>query len=425
MKNEKRSLFNMIFGKKVKQTVGNYLQLLSGYNPTYTKVSSLYESNIARECINTIATHAAKMLPKHIQRKDGVTKSINGDINYLLSVQPNSIMTTYDFLYKITSILYSENNVFIFIDKDRSGMITGFYPLNPQNCTLYENNKKIYLQFQFVDGSTYFTDYNDVIHLRRFFNNHDIYGESNDALDSAIQTANVANEGIQNAIKTSTSLKGIIKYTNSMLKAKDIKDNRDQFVKDFINNMGDGSGIASLDAKADFQEINLKPLTLDKNQLDFVNSNIFNYFGISENIVKSNFTDEEWNAFYESVIEPLSIQMSNAFTTKIFSKNSIRNGHQIVFDVNRIKYAKTETKISLLKETAILGLYTIDEAREILDLPAIGGEEGKKRLQTLNVVNQNIADEYQIGKKEDKNGGNEDGKEETGNSNEGNKSVRE
>ena len=106
--------------------------------------------------------------------------------------------------------------------------------------------------------------------------------------------------------------------------------------------------------------------------------------------------------------------MSNAFTVKIFGKESIRNGHQIIFDVNRIKYAKTETKINLLKETAILGLYTIDEAREILDLPAIGGEEGNKRLQTLNVINQNLADEYQ--------GGRKNGKEDTGNKNDGNES---
>ena len=425
MKKEKRSLFNMIFGKKTKQAEGSYLQVLSGYNPVYTKTNNLYDSNIAKECINTIATHAAKMLPRHVQKRDGITKKYNGDINYLLSVQPNAIMTTYDFLYKVTSMLYSENNAFIYIDKDNQGMIKGFFPLNPQNCILYENNGRIYVQFQFGDGNSYFTLYDNVIHLRRFYNNHDFYGENNDVLNKAIQTANVANEGIQNAIKTSTALKGVLKYSNAMMKPKDIKENRDQFVNDFIYNTRDGSGIASIDAKAEFQEINLKPVTLDKNQLDFVNSNIFDYFGISENIIKSNFTDEEWNAFYESVIEPLAIQMSNAFTTKIFSESSIKNGHQIIFDVNRIKYAKTETKISLLKETAILGLYTIDEAREILDLPAIGGEEGKKRLQTLNVVNQNIADEYQIEKKKNKDGGNEDGKEKTGNQNEGNKSTGE
>lgn len=402
MKKERRSLFEIVFGKKIQQTVGNYLQLMSGFNPVYTDTSkNIYDNNIARECINIIAIHSAKMLPKHVQKKDGITKQYKGNINYLLSVQPNPIMTTYDFLYKVVSILYSANNVFIFINKDKKGMITGFYPLHPDNCTLLENNGKIYIQFQFVDGNSYYTLYDEVIHLRRFFTEHDIYGASNNALLGAINTANIANDGIGNAIKTSTSLKGILKY-GAMLKGKDIKDSRDQFVKDFINNLGDGSGIAGLDTKAEFQELNLKPLTLDKDQLNFVNYNIFDYFGISENIVRSKFTDEEWNAFYESVIEPLAIQMSNAFTIKIFRKESIRNGHQIIFDVNRIKYAKTETKINLLEKTAILGLYTIDEAREILDLPAIGGEEGKKRLQTLNVINQDIADQYQGGKKNGK-----------------------
>ena len=418
MKKEKRSLFNIVFGKKIRQAVGNYLQLMSGYNAVYTDVGdNIYDSNIAREYINTIATHAAKMLPKHIQRKDGITKQYKGDINYLLSVQPNPIMTTFDFLYKVTSILYSANNVFIFINRDNKGMITGFYPLHPDNCALYENNGQIYIQFQFNDGNYYYTLYDEVIHLRRFFNNHDVYGENNNVLSGAIETANTATEGIRNAIKTSTSLKGIIKYNNAMLKDKDIKKNRDQFVEDFVKNMGDGSGIAGLDAKADFKELNLKPLTLDKDQLNFVNYNIFDYFSISENIVRSKFDDIEWNAFYESVIEPLAIQMSNAFTIKIFGKESIKAGHQIIFDVNRIKYAKTDTKINLLKETAILGLYTIDEAREILDLPAIGGEEGKKRLQTLNVINQDIADQYQGGKK--------NGKEDTGNKTNGNEGSTE
>lgn len=413
MKKEKRSLFNIVFGNKIKQTVGSYLQLMSGFNPVFTDIgNNIYESNIARECINTIATHASKMLPKHIQKENGITKQYKGEINYLLSVQPNPIMTTYDFLYKVTSILYSSNNVFIFINKDNKGMITGFYPLHPDNCTLYEKAGKIYISFQFVDGNSYYTLYDEVIHLRRFFNKHDIYGDDNDVLKGAIETANTATEGIRNAIRTSTSLKGIIKYQNAMLKSKDIKESRDQFVEDFIKNMGDGSGIAGLDAKADFKELNLKPLTLDKDQLNFVNYNIFDYFGISENIVRSKFDDIEWNAFYESVIEPLAIQMSNAFTIKIFGKDSIKKGHQIAFDVNRIKYAKTETKINLLEKTAILGLYTIDEAREILDLPAIGGEEGKKRLQTLNVINQDIADQYQGGKKHDK--------KDTGNKNDGN-----
>ena len=94
--------------------------------------------------------------------------------------------------------------------------------------------------------------------------------------------------------------------------------------------------------------------------------------------------------------------MEQAFTTTIFNKQSIKKGHKIEFCINRIKYAKTETKISLLREVGVLGIIKVDEGREILDLPALGGEEGSKRLQTLNVINSNLADNYQ--------GGNKDGK---------------
>lgn len=402
---EKRSLFNMIFGNKQEKIFGEYLKMMSGFNPTFSKISeNINDSNIVRECINTIATHSAKMLPKHVQVKNGITVHFNGDINYLLSVQPNPIMSTYDFLYKTISMLYSSNNMFIYIDRDNTGMIKGFYPLGFQNCTLLEDKKKeILIQFKFINGNSYVIPYSEVIHLRRFYNEHDIYGDTNYSLKGAIETANTATEGIRNAIKTSLSLKGILKYQNSMLKDKDIKINRDQFVKDFVSNLGDGSGIAGLDSKADFKELNLKPLTLDKDQLEHINNDIFDYFGISEKIIKSNFNDEEWNAFYESVIEPLAMQMSNAFTIKIFNQKSIKDGHQIIFDVNRIKYAKTDTKIKLLKDVGVLGIYTVDEAREILDLPAIGGEEGKKRVQTLNVINADLADEYQGGKKNGKN----------------------
>ena len=33
-------------------------------------------------------------------------------------------------------------------------------------------------------------------------------------------------------------------------------------------------------------------------------------------------------------------------------------------------------------------------------MPPIGGEDGSKRIQTLNVVNSEIADEYQLGDEE-------------------------
>lgn len=400
---EKRNLFSMFFGKKKEQTqiTETQLQMLNSYNPVFTTINgNTYDSKVARQCIDRIATHCAKLIPKHI--KESIANPIKGDINFLLQNEPNPIMTKFDFIYKTISMLYTDSNAFVYIAKDERGMITGFYPVLALNYDLLQDiTGTIYLQFQFINGQTYTIPYLELIHLRLFYNKHDIFGTGNQVLKTDIETAHTASEGIKNAIKTSNNLKGILKYSNSMLKEKDIKASKDAFVRDFLN-MENESGIAAVDGKADFQEINIKPITLDKEQLEQVNYNIFDYFGISEKIVKNNYNYEEWNAFFEGVIEPRAIQMSDAFTNKIFSKQARKEGHKIIFTTNRLQYASLPQKVELLKVASERGMITVDEGREILDFAPIGGEEGEKIMQSLNYIDSSIANNYQ--------GGNNDGK---------------
>lgn len=398
---EKRSLFSLFFGKKQETQYKTHLQMLNGYNAQFSTFGiDVYDSKVARQCIDRIATHCAKLVPKHIQKS--MNNNIQGEINFMLQNKPNPLMTKFDFIYKIISMLYTDSNAFVYIAKNKEGFITGFYPVLALSYDLLQDKtNKIYLQFKFINGQTYTIPYLELIHLRLFFNKHDIFGSSNKILKTDLQTAHTASEGIKNAIKVSNNLKGIIKFTNAMLKEKDIKASKDAFVRDFIN-LENESGIAGLDAKAEFQEVNMKPITLDKEQLKQVNYNIFDYFGISEKIVNNSFNSEEWNAFYEGVIEARAIQLSDAFTNKVFSDKAIRDGNKIVFTANRLQYATISNKISLLKEAGALGLLTKDEAREIIDLCPIGGEEGAKIIQSLNNIDSSIANEYQ--------GGNKDGK---------------
>lgn len=394
---ERRSLFGMIFGKKQTEVTRTQLQMLNGYNAQFTTLDgNTYDSKVARECIDRIATHCAKLIPKHI--KDSIGNPIKGEINFLLQNQPNPIMTKYDFIYKTISMLYTDSNAFVYIAKDKEGMITGFYPVLALNYNLLQDEgNNIYLQFKFINGQTYTIPYLELIHLRLFYNKNDIFGTGNKVLRTDMETAHTASEGIKNAIKTANNLKGILKYTNAMLKDKDIKKNKEDFVADFLN-LENESGIAALDAKAEFQEVNMKPITLDKEQLEQVNYNIFDYFGISEKIVRNNFDAIEWNAFFEGVIEPRAIQMSDAFTNKIFSHKARKDGHKILFTANRLQYASLDSKINLIKIAGSYGLLTKDDGREILDMSPLGGEEGKKILQSLNNIDSSIANNYQGGK---------------------------
>ena len=395
---EKRSLYEVIFGSK--KTIGTQtdLKMLNGYNSVFTPVDrNIYNTKVAREVIDRIATHCAKLVPKHIQEGKG---HIYGDINYLLEYEPNPIMTKYDFMYKMISQLYNNSNAFVYIQKDSKNNILGFYPVLDHDYKLLEDkSKRIYLRFKFVNGQVYTILYTNLIHLRKFYNENDIFGTDSGILTTDLQAVHTASEGTKNAIQTTSNLKGILKFTNAMLKEEDIKASQEQFVKDFVS-MKNKSGIAALDGKADFKELNLNPTILDKDQLKQLNTNIFDYFGVSESIVNNSFTDDEWNAFYEGVIEPLAIQLGDEFTRKIFSKQAIRNGNRIVFTANRLQYASLSTKIKLIHELAPYGMLRVDEGREIIDLAPIGGDMGNRILQSLNNINSELADEYQGGNNE-------------------------
>lgn len=396
MKKQKRSFLKKIFGNE-NWFSKNYLKLIDGFRAHFSSVSSditLNDSVVI--CIDTIAKHCAKFEPRHYKNINGQKTFINGEINFLLSNHPNPIMTTYDFIYKIISLLYFQNNVFIFISKDANGFITGFYPVNYSNAEwLEDEDGYLYIRFWLVNGKTYTLPYDDLIHLRRFYNNDDLIGSSNNILIPALQTQLTAEEGIANAIKVSNSLRGILKSTQN-LKKHDIEKNKKDFVESFIDN--NESGIAAIDNKMDFKELNIKPITLDKEQLKHVNQRVLNYFNLNESIISGDFTSQQWNAFYETILEPLSIYLEQSFKMKIFSEKAIKDGNSISFSVNRVQYASVDEKVKLVKEIGPMGILTVDQCLTILDLPPIGGEEGKKRMQSLNYINADIADFYQLNK---------------------------
>lgn len=396
---EKRNLLQKIFSKHKTNEVLTKLQLLNGDDVVYTSVvGNEFNQKVARQCIDRIATQVALLEPQHI--KGSLSKQMDSQVGFLLENRPNPIMNTYDFLYKITANLYTQKNAFVFIDRDKLGIVRGFYPVTAVSEDLYINaNDELFVNFRFLNGKTYMLPYLDLIHLRMFYNENDIFGTLDKILYTDLETAHISSEGIKNAIKTSTTLKGILKFTNAMLKNKDIQEARDAFVNDYIN-LENKSGIASLDGKADFQAIDMKPITLDADQLKAVNYNIYDYYGISENIVKNDFNTNEWNAFYEGCIKPRARQMQLEFTNKIFNRKGIKEGNKIIFSTNLLTYATLDSKVNLIKNASAYGFIKTDEAREILGLAKLGGAEGDRILQSLNSIDTTIANSYQLQKKE-------------------------
>lgn len=387
-------LFDIIFGRERTKEKAVELRLLDGFRASFSRFGGdIYDTALIRTCIDTIARNAAKLSPKHIRATEGRFETLNKTIQRLVSEQPNELDNAYSFYYKVVSQLYLYNNAYVFISRDASGVPIGLYPILPERTKLLEYQGNIYVEFKFSDQHRYVASLkDDVIMLKRFYCQSDIAGGNQDAIIKTMSFRHVMQEGIVNAIKTTANLKGYLKTTKTMLKPEDVKRTRDQFVNDFINN-SDGTGIAGLDATTDFQPLKMDPVTASDSQVDFINSEVKNYFGLCDEIIQSNYSEDQWNAFYESVLEPIAVQMSLEFSNKLFTLRERQFGNKIIFESNRLQYASNTTKVAIARY--LNNYLTMNEIREIFNLAPL--EDGSKILQDLNHINSDIADDYQGG----------------------------
>lgn len=396
---EKRSLFSRIFGTKENnvqkpQTVTT-MTLLNGYQAEFTNFNGDIYSNVdVRACVDAIARNCAKFNPKHIQKGSKGYRNVDDNLQTLISERPNELQNAYDFYYYVVTELLTYNDAFIYISRDKDYRVVGLYPIHCGKYSLVEYQKKVYIKFQFGYGQTHVASIDDVIHLKRMCDPDGITGGNNTSIVKALSIKQVIEEGLINAIKTTQSIRGVLKSTKALLKPEDVTKMRNQFVKDFVSN-ADGSGIGGLDATTDFKEINLNPTTATDEQLNIFNEKILNYFGVSKKIIQSNYDENEWNAFYESTLEPIAIQMGLEFTNKIFTLGERNHKNKIIFTSNRLQYASNTTKINIAKE--MNNYMTINEIREVFNLEPI--EDGDVIMQDLNHINSNIADNYQLGGK--------------------------
>ncbi len=384
-------MFSNIFGSKPKQTEQQYvkMQMLNDYSNAHFSIfgTDVFSDELVRACIHAIAVHCAKTKAKHIGFP-------NSRLEYLLQTRPNQYMSAYDMIYKTITQLYINNNAYILIQRDGAGNIVGFYPVNSSTVEFLEHQNSIFVQFTFWRGQKVTVSYDDIIHLRRHFNKSDMFGDSNDALLPTLELSNTVNQGIANAIKTSHNLKGLLKITGS-LKPDDLKKQKDAFVSDYlsINNTG---GVAALDSKAEYIDLKSDPKFIEAEEMEVIEAKIFKYFNISKEIITNNYDENNWQSFWEGVIEPLLIQMSSELTHKCFTERERSFGNRIEFSGNRLNYMSNQSKINLCEKLIPMGIFSVNEARELFNLEAITED---KRIISLNYVDYEKQNQYQLNEK--------------------------
>ncbi|MDY0338652.1 MAG: phage portal protein [Acholeplasmataceae bacterium] len=397
-----------IFKRKKKQGSEQPFKFVSELNiPQVSFGTNISKSDVVKIAIDRIASQCAKLKPRHIKNEnDKTVTDKTGKLSFILKHKPNEVMTPYQFIYKVITKLFIDDNSFVYPMFD-DGELKGLYPLNPIMVEpIVDSGNNYYLRFQFENKETFIIPYENIIHLKRFYHDNDIFGGSGhkgdqEALLKAININENVLQGVENALRSSMQIKGLLKM-NAMLNETDKNKQLTSFnetLRESIKNKG--SSIIPIDLKSEYIPLNVDPKLIDKETLEFLNDKILNYFGVSSPIFSSNYSEDEFNSFYEQTIEPLAIQLSEAFSLGLLTDNEIKRGEQVVFYSERLQYASWNTKVTAIEKLMGLGIMSLNESRALLGLEPV--ENGDKRLQSLNYVDALKANQYQVGESEDLN----------------------
>lgn len=404
-------LFDFLKPKKQKENKENYenhAYTQRGSSSSFTRFGdSVYKSDIVQQAINAIAKEMKKLNPQHIRVKGIEKQIVDGNINRLLHA-PNDLMTTDAFIEKCIWLLYINYNCYIYptykVKTDETGRYykeyTGFYPLNPQRVTYYEDNDQspIYVKMEFSRGRELTIRYNQLIHLRlnyalNDYEGGDEYGRPNNtALLKTLQINHVLLENVSKSIETSYSVNGIVKY-NTMLGGDKIDKAIDEFNAQLKNSE---SGILGIDMKAEYTPITRNIQAVNNDTLKFLDLKILRNYGVPVEIIDGTATAEQRRAFYESTLEPLIVMFNNAFTKCLFSPQQINGGNTIQFYYNRLETMTNQQKLEQATMFRDIGALTNNQLLDMFGLPPYEG--GDVRVMSLNYVDVSIANQYQLNK---------------------------
>lgn len=369
------SLFDKIFKPTAKQKnaahADNLFKTLTAYKPVFTNWNGkIYESELIRAAIDAKARHISK-LAIDIQ---GTAKP---KLRNKMKNAPNPWQTYSQFLYRTSTILDVINTCCLVPIIGDNLETLGYFPVLPERCSLVEWKDNVYLKYKFRSGQTGAIEFDKCVVLTKHQYEDDFFGDKNSALDDTMKLIHLQQQGIKEAVKNSATYRFMAQVSNFTIN-EDLKLERERFTKEnFVGE--DANGLLLFpNTMTNIKQIRSTPYTIDNAQMEHIRTNVFNYFGVNEDIIQNKATSDKMDAFFNGAIEPFAIQLAEGLTKAAFSDLEQTNGNRFLVTANRLQYMSTNEKVAMAKELGDRGAIMIDEIRELFNFAPLPDGKGQR-----------------------------------------------
>lgn len=349
------------------EAVDSYFRTIGGYIPTFTTFEGgVYEMELTRAAIHCIATHVSKLNP--------VVKGAAGEyIAKRLKTKPNPVMDTKKYLYRIATLLMTDNNVIIApLYDDYYQRIEGYYPLAVGNCNLAEAEGRRWVIYQFDNGMQGAVPLDECGIVNQMQYHDELWGESNSVLKPTLEMLHARNESIVQGVKSSGQPR-FLAQLSGVLKEKDISDARKLFKQSNLGTDNSGGAIVYDSKYKSVQQITPSSYIVDEKQAKEIKDSVYTYFGVCEEILQNKYNSEQFNAFFTGKISAIALELSMVHTNMTFSEHERAFNNEIMFYANRLQYLTSSEKLEMVTQLFDRGFITHNQGLQIFDMPPVEG----------------------------------------------------
>lgn len=360
-------LFSWLFGN-APEPKGKYdgtFQMLNGYVPKFTSYTGgMYESELVRAAINTIATHISKL---NVVTQGAAKPALQNKLKHA----PNEFQTWSQFMARAGTILFMDNTLFITPIWDEFGAVSGIYTPLPSKCEIVQYDGVPYLRYEFGKGKKAAVEWEYCGVMVRMQYKNDFFGEDNKVLYPTMDLIHIQNQGIQEGVKSAATYRFMARAKNFTM-TDDLAKERQRFTAANLSRDANAGGILLFpNTYEDIKQIETKPWVIDDKQVSIIKQNVYQYFGVNEDILENKYDPETWAAFYEGCVEPFAVQFSEVMTKMLFTFREQTEGNRVTATSNRLMYMSNADKLNVSAQMADRGLMTRNEIREIWNLPPL------------------------------------------------------
>lgn len=306
-------------------------------------------------------------------------KVINTNVSELLTISPNNSVSSYDFINQIETVRNEKGNAYVLIERDTFSQPSKLYLLNSDivNIAIENNSREVYYIIHAASGNKLIIHNMDMLHFKHIVGSNMLKGispidvlKNTTDFDAAIRKFNLSEMQKPDSF--------VLKYGSNI----DVK-KRKSVIENFKQFYEENGGILFQEPGVEIDPIPKKYVSEDivasENLTRERVANVFQLPAVFLNANESsNFTkNEELNRFFlQHTLISIIKQYESEFNRKLLTPLDRKKNRYFKFNVKAYLRADSATQAEVYFKAVRSGYYTINEIRELEDLPPV--ENGDK-----------------------------------------------